>query len=236
MKRLFRDCRNYIEIKFISKTNKKDGRLKHLLCLHCFANNSYLNPENHFDCSLSFRHAILGVRQVDLRTLISAVTGIDSDFPEDAEVPCAPEYDPAAKDNFVELPILLSGYLYYFDIAPKNKLPEIKFYTPVRRYGRDDLALAKGTVAWMKSHGRGEYCDRYMNMLQGICQHRPLDKGKGLQTYVSCLFKKNGDLDMTSYIGPEAFDLKRMAKSGAQKTNGTNGTPRPTLRRGDSNY
>lgn len=175
----------------------------------------------------------------DLRTLISAVTGIDPDFPEDAEVPCAPEYDPAAKDNFVELPILLSGYLYYFDIAPKNKLPEIKFYTPVRRYGRDDLALAKGTVAWMKSHGRGEYCDRYMDMLQGICQHRPLDKGKGLQTYVSCLFKKNGDLDITSYIGPEAFDPARMAKSGAQKANGTNGTngkPRPTLRRGDSNY
>lgn len=152
-------------------------------------------------------------------------------------MPCAPEYDPAAEDSFVELPILLSGYLYYFDIAPRNKLPEIKLYTPVRRYVLHDLALAKDTVAWMKSHGRGEYCDQYMNMLQGICQHRPLDKGRGLQTYVTCLFKKNSDLDITLYSGPGAFDPAQMAKKlGAQKKNGTNGTPRPTLRRGDSNY
>ncbi|KAK3936140.1 tryptophan dimethylallyltransferase-domain-containing protein [Diplogelasinospora grovesii] len=151
----------------------------------------------------------------DLRTLIAAVTGLEEDYPEAAEVPCAPEYDPAAKDNFVELPILLSGYLYYFDIAPGAAVPAIKFYTPVRRYGRDDLSLVKATTAWMERHGRGAYCERYLSMLQGLASHRRLDEGKGLQTYVSCLFKKGrdgvpGELDITSYIGPEAFDPARL--------------------------
>lgn len=51
----------------------------------------------------------------ELRSLIAAVTGLDSDFPEDSEVPCISEYNPAAKDNFVEIDLLLSGYLYYFN-------------------------------------------------------------------------------------------------------------------------
>ena len=159
----------------------------------------------------------------DLRTLISAVTGLDPSFSEDQEVPCAPEYDPAAKDNFVELPILLSGYLYYFDIAPGAEMPDIKFYTPVRRYGRDDLALARGIMTWMQDHERGQYCESYLDMLQRLAQHRSLDAGKGLQTYVSCLFKKNGELDITSYIGPEAFDparLNTVKANGVAKVNG----------------
>ncbi|KAI1083649.1 dimethylallyl tryptophan synthase GliD1, partial [Whalleya microplaca] len=156
----------------------------------------------------------------DLRSLIAAVTGLEADFPEEAEVPCAPEYDPAAKDNFIELPILLSGYLYYFDIAPGSALPDIKFYTPVRRYGRDDLSLAEATVGWMKAHGRGAYGERYLSMLRSLAQHRRLDEGKGLQTYVSCLFKKNGELDITSYLGLEAFDPARLRRA---RLNGSNG-------------
>ena len=157
----------------------------------------------------------------DLRSLIAAVTGLEDDFPDDAEVPCAPEYDPAAKDNFIELPILLSGYLYYFDIAPGAVLPDIKFYTPVRRYGRDDLSLARGVTAWMEAHGRGEYCQRYMSMLESMAQHRRLDEGKGLQTYVSCLIKKNSELDITSYLGPEAFDPARLSGTKASKVRAT---------------
>ncbi|KAL8786719.1 MAG: hypothetical protein Q9195_008094 [Heterodermia aff. obscurata] len=165
----------------------------------------------------------------DLQTLIAAVTGLEEDFPADAEVPCAPEYNPSAKDNFIELPILLSGYLYYFDIGLGSTLPNIKFYTPVRRYGRDDLSLAHGITGWMENHGRGEYCQRYLSMLENLSQHRALQDGKGMQTYVSCLFKKNGELDITSYIGPEAFDSARM-------TNGkANGVPKKgTRRRSDS--
>ncbi|KAI0393716.1 dimethylallyl tryptophan synthase GliD1 [Xylariaceae sp. FL0594] len=146
----------------------------------------------------------------DLRSLIGAVTGIGEDFPENEEVPCAAEYDPAAKDNFVELPILLSGYLYYFDIAPGAALPDVKFYSPVRRYGRDDLSLATATVEWMNAHGRAGYGERFLSMLHSLAQHRRLEEGKGIQTYVSCLIRKNGELDITTYLGPEAFDPARL--------------------------
>ncbi|KAL2862204.1 aromatic prenyltransferase [Aspergillus lucknowensis] len=142
----------------------------------------------------------------DLRTLLLAVSGLPADFPDEQEVPCQEQYQPSAIDNFVELPILLSGYLYYFDIAPGPAVPGIKVYTPVRRYGPDDRALADGIMGWMEAHGRGEYCQRYSKMLEDLTQHRKLEDGKGMQTYVSCLFKGNGELDITSYIGPEAFD------------------------------
>ncbi|OQE36220.1 hypothetical protein PENCOP_c012G00844 [Penicillium coprophilum] len=90
----------------------------------------------------------------DLRSLLLAINGIDSDFADQQEVPCPEQYDPSAIDNFVELPILLSGYLYYFDIAPGPALPSIKLYNPVRRYGPDDRALAGGIMQWMDAHGR----------------------------------------------------------------------------------
>ncbi|KAI2643565.1 dimethylallyl tryptophan synthase GliD1 [Xylaria nigripes] len=154
----------------------------------------------------------------DLRTLISAITSIPEDFPEDAEVPCAPEYDFSAQDNFVELPILLSGYLYYFDIAPGGSLPNVKFYSPVRRYGRDDLSLANAIVDWMNNHGRAGYGEQFLSMLHSLAQHRRLEDGKGLQTYVSCLFGIDGELDITSYIGPEAFDRARLK---ADRINGS---------------
>lgn len=141
-----------------------------------------------------------------LRSLLIAISGLDADFPDEQEVPCPEQYDPSAKDNFVELPILLSGYLYYFDIAPGPAVPSIKLYTPVRRYGPDDRALADGIMQWMEYHGRGEFCQRYSTMLEDLTHHRKLGDGKGMQTYVSCLFKGNGELDITSYIGPEAFD------------------------------
>ncbi|KAJ5952084.1 uncharacterized protein N7479_010497 [Penicillium vulpinum] len=163
----------------------------------------------------------------ELRSLISAVTGLDENYPEEVEIPSMSDYNPAAKDNFVEIDILLTGYLYYFDIAPGASLPDIKFYSPVRRYGPDDGALAKGITEWMTSRGRGEYGQRYREMLEDLTEHRKLEDGKGMQTYVSCLFKK-GQLDITSYIGPEAFDPVRFSKPEVH-------TPtRRTRRRSDS--
>ncbi|KAL4746285.1 hypothetical protein BDW72DRAFT_197826 [Aspergillus terricola var. indicus] len=167
-----------------------------------------------------------------LQSLIAAITDLPADFPVDAEIPCAPEYsyNPAAKDNFVELPILLSGYIYYFDIAPGARLPGIKFYSPTRRYARDDRTLADGITGWMRANGRGEYCERYLAMLEKLAAHRGLEEGKGLQTYVSCLFKGDGEMDITSYLGPEAFAPARLVQNG----NGTKAVKRATRRRSDS--
>ena len=152
----------------------------------------------------------------DLHDLIKAVTALPADFPEDAKVPAADQYNPSAKDNFVELPILLSGYLYYFDVAPGGTLPEIKFYTPVRRYGRDDLSLAKSITGWMEAKARGAYCQSYLRMLESLAEHRSLNEGQGLQTYVSCIFKKSGELDITAYLAPEAFHQVRLAGNTAR--------------------
>ncbi|CAK4032110.1 dimethylallyl tryptophan synthase 1 [Lecanosticta acicola] len=145
----------------------------------------------------------------ELKSLVYAVTDLPEDFPEEDEAPLTQAYAPLAKENFVELPILLAGYIYYFEIAPGQTLPQIKFYTPVRRYGPDDYKLAGGITKWMAAHGRGEYTDRYFNMLNNLSQHRRLQDGKGIQTYVSCLIKRSGSLDITSYLGPEAFDPGR---------------------------
>ncbi|RYP12516.1 hypothetical protein DL765_007278 [Monosporascus sp. GIB2] len=151
----------------------------------------------------------------DLRSLIGAVTGTPADFLDDSHVPRTRNYNPAARDNFVELPELLSGYVYYFDVAPSSTRPDVKLYIPTRHVGPDDLSIARALVAWLEQRGRAAYGQQYMNMLEGVAQHRRLDQGKGIQTYIGVLFKKNGELDITSYLGPEAFDPTRMA--GARK-------------------
>ena len=148
----------------------------------------------------------------DLQDLIKAVTGLPRDFPEDAELPAAPQWDPSRVDKFGDLGKVLYGYLYYFDIAPGKTLPEIKIFIPVRYYARDDLSLARGITEWMEARGRGVYCQRYLRMLESLAEHRRLDDGNGLQTYVSCLFKNNGELDITTYLGAEAFHPGRLAQ------------------------
>ena len=146
---------------------------------------------------------------VELQELIKAVTSLPADFPEDAEVPVEERYHPKVEGSIGEVPGQ-SGYLYYFDIRPGARLPEIKFYMPVSRYGPDDLTLAKGIIGWMEVRGRQAYCQRYLSMLEIVANHRRLDEGKGLQTYVSCMFKKGGELDITTYISPQVFHPGRI--------------------------
>lgn len=154
--------------------------------------------------TLGGRIAVPEAQLQDLRSLIAAVTGLPEDFPEDAQVSRTPAGHPDGRNTFVEgLPGLLSGYIYYFDIPPGAVLPEIKFYSQVRHYGWDDLSLARGVTGWMDAHGRGQYCQRYITMLESLSPYRRLDEGKGIQVYLSCLFKKTGDLDITSYVVPE---------------------------------
>lgn len=147
----------------------------------------------------------------ELNSLIKHVVDVDSDFPSSEEIPISAQYNPSAKDNFVDLPILLQGYLYYFDIAPGSALPDIKFYIPIRRYGGDDLKVAKGISHWMESRGRGQFVKNFMRVLEGLAEHRSLDSAIGLQTYVSCVFKK-GELDITTYMSPEGLHPQRLVQ------------------------
>ncbi|KAF7588675.1 hypothetical protein BBP40_005332 [Aspergillus hancockii] len=139
----------------------------------------------------------------DLQSLNAALTGLETDFPEDAEMSCVPKQYAPGNNAFVDL---ATGYLYYFDIAPGATLPDIKFYITLQRYGRDDLSSANGIMAWMEAHGWGAYGDRYLSVLRFVAHYRWLDERKGLQKCVNCLFKKNGELGITSYIAAEAFN------------------------------
>ena len=142
----------------------------------------------------------------DLRSLIAAVTGPEKDFLEDAEVPCAPEYDPVAKDNFVELPILVSGYFYYFDITRALR-------SWISSSTRPYSATARKTRVWRRPlwsgcrgmGGASTTNGTYPCRRESLAQHRGLDEGKGLQTCVSCLFRKYGEMDVPSYSGTGGF-------------------------------
>ncbi|ERF75914.1 hypothetical protein EPUS_01280 [Endocarpon pusillum Z07020] len=153
----------------------------------------------------------------DLQDLIKTCMGLPDDFPEDAELSAAAHWDSSRADKFPDQGKKLSGFLYYFDIAPGYTLPDIKVYLPVRYYAHDDLSLAHDLMRWMEARGRGEYCQRYLHLLETLAEHRRLDDGNGLQTFVSCLFKKNGELDITTYLASESFHPARLANRRATR-------------------
>lgn len=159
-------------------------------------------------------------RLQELRSLIVAVIGIPEDYPEDIDIPSKP-WTPPAQEIFAEQPALLGGYVYYFDVAPgrSNTISNVKFYIPVRQYGPDDATIARNLVEWMKGRDRGGYADGFLRTLESLAEHRELSQGKGLQTYIGCIFKGNGELEITSYFGPELYHAGRFT-SGNGVTNG----------------
>ncbi|RYP41863.1 hypothetical protein DL767_000692 [Monosporascus sp. MG133] len=143
----------------------------------------------------------------DLRSFISATLGLPDDYPEEAEIPSEP---PGGK-KWALSEALVDGYVYYFDVAPHNSVPGVMFYNPTRRYGPDDLTIARGLIDWMKTRGRGAYGDRYLRMMESMSEHRGLENGKGMHTYISYMFSKDSELDIKSYFGPEAYHPARFA-------------------------
>ena len=164
----------------------------------------------------------LEAQLADLRELITSITELPSDFSEDSELPPARQASPtSSNDGFADLPTLLSGVVYVFDVAPGKSLPDVTVFIPQRKHGRNDLQVARSLTRWMEAHGRGKYCDRFMRMLVKLAEHRHLEEGLGLQTFLSCRFESNGELEITSYLAPDAFHASR------------HGQRRATRRRGD---
>ncbi|KAI1325880.1 dimethylallyl tryptophan synthase GliD1 [Xylariaceae sp. FL0255] len=142
----------------------------------------------------------------ELRSLICAITGVSPDYPEDKELPSIKgNHTTWTKDNSGEVPDVLRHNVYYFDIAPGRTVPDIKFYIPVRDYGIKDHELAEHLINWMKSRGRGTYAGAYLDMLRYLNKYRKLEDSKGAHSYISCLIKDDGELDITSYLGAEAI-------------------------------
>lgn len=121
------------------------------------------------------------------------------------------EQDHATSENLKSKLHETSGVLYNFDIKAGNAAPETKVYIPVRHYGKNDLAIARGLVAYLKSQGRDQYASGYLRALEGLCTHRPLESECGLHTYISIAFKK-GKLAFTSYFSPEIYHKTRWSQ------------------------
>jgi len=101
-----------------------------------------------------------------------------------------------------------SGILYNFDIQPNNSLPDSKLYIPVKHYGKDDRQIARGLVTFLEQHGDIQRTREFLGAIEGLCSYRPLEDGRGLQTYISCAVK-NGRLHLTSYISPQLYHRGR---------------------------
>ncbi|KAL2863261.1 tryptophan dimethylallyltransferase-domain-containing protein [Aspergillus lucknowensis] len=157
----------------------------------------------------------------ELFDLLKTLTGQSPAFPEDSEFPFISTNSDNDLNNFAEMPDMLKGCVYFFDIAPGKSLPAIKIYFPVRNHCRNDLTATQNLIQWLDSRGRGEFGPAFLRALEAVADYRRLDEGGGLQSFVSCQFKSNGDLDLTSYFNPEAFHSARLTHR------------RSTRRRGD---
>lgn len=142
-----------------------------------------------------------------LKLLIQVISPLPEDFPDDQEIPVVkdlssyPPHQRKARDSLYR-----PGYLYYFDIAPGSDLPDIKLYCSTRTYKADDLTIGKGITSWMVAQGQGDYVENYLRVLEGVASPKRLAEYNTLHAYVSFMIKKNGDMDVTSYLMPDRDD------------------------------
>ncbi|KAI1318236.1 dimethylallyl tryptophan synthase GliD1 [Xylariaceae sp. FL0255] len=178
----------------------------------------------------------------DLDELIKAVLGLPEDFPETQHPavflkakspynlpPPPPAPDAAGVD--ASTPVTFApGYPYYFDVAPGQDLPGVKWSLPVRNYDIGDLRVAKAFTSWMEKQGRGAYCQRYMSLLARLAASKgqTLEDSKGLQEFISVMLKPDGEIDVTTYFAALAFSEADVRKSGDSPS-----PRRSTRRRGD---
>lgn len=143
----------------------------------------------------------------DLRSLILAVLGLPDNDSGDAEV----SVESTGSNKLRDFEALCEGSTYFFDIAPTSGKPKVKFYLTTRKYGADDLTIARNLVAWLHGHGRGAYADAYLGMLEKLAEHRGLENEKGLHAYISYQCTEKGEPDIKSYISPELYHRARYA-------------------------
>lgn len=151
----------------------------------------------------------------DVRSLIEAILGLPSDYPEDANMPLA---DPVGK-TWVDSKDLVECFVYFFDIAPGRDKPDVKFYLPTRRYGPDDLTISLRLMDWMTARGRGAHCENYLRMMKAIGEHRGLENGKGIHSYISYQVNRNGEPDIKSYFTPETYHPARFTGNQVMASN-----------------
>ncbi|MCJ1306631.1 hypothetical protein MMC25_000274 [Agyrium rufum] len=151
--------------------------------------------------SLGGRKILSPASIAEIKELWHVTLGIDADYPEQAELPSR-EHE-------------TSGLLFYFDIKPRSKLPDVKLYIPVRHYGKDDASIARGLLGFLEKRGRaGVYKDKYLAMLRGFAGQRKMMSTKGLHTYISFAVRKDGGLLLRSYLSSQIYERLEKARQG----------------------
>ncbi|KAF6834478.1 dimethylallyl tryptophan synthase [Colletotrichum plurivorum] len=130
----------------------------------------------------------------ELRRLWGLVLGLEEGFAAEGEL----------RGNAHET----AGVLFYFDVAAKAALPDVKVYIPVRHYAKSDGAAAEGLVAYLEGQGRGGYARQYLEMIEMLATKEGAGGASGVQTYISCAYKK-GKLVITSYLTPQCYHPSR---------------------------
>ncbi|KAK8076003.1 hypothetical protein PG994_003275 [Apiospora phragmitis] len=129
------------------------------------------------------------------------------------------------------------GFVYFFDVSDGRPLPEIKLNIPLRSYGHNDLRSARGLVDWMQARGRGAFGDRYLETLERLApgggassngSSSVLEQTRGLQSFISIVFSRSGELGINSYLAVRGSDVfeKVPVSGGVRPTVGRRGTLR----------
>jgi DMATS type aromatic prenyltransferase len=141
----------------------------------------------------------------ELFDLLRTITEQPDSFPETSEFPLTTSNPSSDTPNS-------TGCVYFFDIAPGigQSLPAIKLYFPIRNHGHNDLAATQNLMRWLDSRGWGQYGDAFLRALEAVADYRQLDEGGGLLSFLSCQFRADGELDLTSYFNPEAYHSARV--------------------------
>ncbi|PQE07994.1 dimethylallyl tryptophan synthase protein [Rutstroemia sp. NJR-2017a BVV2] len=105
-----------------------------------------------------------------------------------------------------------SGTCFYFDVAPKSSVPDVKAYIPVRHYARSDRQVGKGLTRFLEKHGRAHFAQGYSNVVESLATTAGTDATTGVQTYISCAYQQ-GQISMTSYLSPQIYHPARWSPS-----------------------
>ncbi|KAJ5704044.1 aromatic prenyltransferase [Penicillium malachiteum] len=101
-----------------------------------------------------------------------------------------------------------SGTLFYFDVAPKSPLPDVKTYIPVRHYAESDLTSALSLLNFIEKRNISDHTQACMRCLQELATPDGLGSTTGVQTYITVAFEGD-NLSITSHLNPQIYDLSR---------------------------
>ncbi|KAJ5898546.1 aromatic prenyltransferase [Penicillium tannophilum] len=91
-----------------------------------------------------------------------------------------------------------AGFLYNIHIRPGKIYPEPQVYIPVRHYGKNDMAVARGLATYFRRQGWNSLAESYQKDLQARLE-------LGTHTYVSYSYKKDKGPYVTAYYCPKVY-------------------------------